>query len=252
MSDNKIRCAITYRLDNESSVTMLAKYDHASQYEASGGTAGDEGALYGGKDKGYAEAVGMVIGNDPPSGGVTGDTIGGFKVVQSEAHQVVYGSDSKGLCLAVVTGLKYPSRIAVQMLTELYGQYSGKFGLQVQSATNNSLSKKSKPILSSICTKYDDLSNVDKTSSLTAKVDDVKVQMQDNISTMLTNIDKAEHISDQANQLNEQANVFKKKSTDLKKQMRCKDLKMTIILVLLVCGILSAIIIPLIIKATKD
>jgi hypothetical protein len=248
MSDNKIRCAISYRIDNASAVTLLAKYDHASQYEASGGATG----LYGGKDKSYDEAVGMVIKNDPPSASINEGAIGGFKVVQSEAHQVVYGADSKGLCLAVVTGLKYPSRIAVQMLTELYGQYSQKFGPQIQSAPINSLSKKSKTILSSICKKYDDLSNVDKASSLTAKVDEVKVQMQDNISTMLTNIDKAEHISDQADQLNEQANVFKKKSTDLKKQMRCKDLKMTIILVLLVTGILASIIIPLIIKATKS
>eukprot|EP00560_Eucampia_antarctica_P001161 CAMPEP_0197832274 /NCGR_PEP_ID=MMETSP1437-20131217/13998_1 /TAXON_ID=49252 ORGANISM="Eucampia antarctica, Strain CCMP1452" /NCGR_SAMPLE_ID=MMETSP1437 /ASSEMBLY_ACC=CAM_ASM_001096 /LENGTH=227 /DNA_ID=CAMNT_0043435561 /DNA_START=118 /DNA_END=801 /DNA_ORIENTATION=+ len=227
---------------------MLAKYDHASQYEAHSDASG---VLYGGKDKGYAEAVGIVITNDPPSAGINEGTIGGFKVVQSEAHQVVYGSDSAGLCLAVVTGLSYPSRIAVQMLTELYGQYMDTLGLQVKSATTNSLSKKSKTVLSTICTKYDDLSNVDKASSLTAKVDEVKVHMQDNISTMLTNIDKAEHISDQANQLNEQANVFKKKSTDLKKQMRCKDMKMTIILVFLVLAILASILIPLILKATK-
>lgn len=249
MTDNKLRCAVVYRMD-EGGVTMLAKYDHASQYETHGGAANDPTTLYGGRDKSYADAVGLVISNDPP-GSPDAGTIGGFKVVQSEAHQVVYGADSDGLCMAVITGLKYPSRVAVQMLSDMYGQFSEKFGLQIKSATANSLTKKSKSILSSLCVKYDDLTNVDKAASLTAKVDEVKVTMQDNIATMLNNIDKAENIADQATQLNEQANVFKKKSTDLKKQMRCKDLKVTIILVALVVGILLAIIVPLIMKMKK-
>ena len=137
------------------------------------------------------------------------------------------------------------------MIIELYGEYEPTFGLQAKSATAGSLNKKSKSILSKICKKYDDLSNVDKASALIGKVDEVKVQMQDNIASMLNNIDKAENIADQASQLNEQASVFKKKSTDLRKQMRCKNLKMTIILVLLVAGILAVILIPLILRAKK-
>ena len=120
MSDNKLRCALVYRLeggsavssgDSESgeggvalsklssnAVTLLAKYDHASEYESHAGTAGDAGALYGGRDKSYADAVGMVVSNDPPGGVASENVIGGFKVVQSDMHQVVYGADSEGLC----------------------------------------------------------------------------------------------------------------------------------------------------------
>ena len=99
MADNKLRCALVYRLESggDTSVTMLAKYDLASQYETNIG-ANDAGTLYGGRDKSYADAVGMVIGNDPPSGSSEAGSIGGFKVCQSEVHQVVYGSDSDGLC----------------------------------------------------------------------------------------------------------------------------------------------------------
>lgn len=96
MSDTKLRCALVYRIEAGSPVP-LAKYDHASQYESHGGAA-DEAALYGGKDKTYAEAVAKVIENDPPSGLAEAGTIGGFKVVQSDQHQVVYGADSDGIC----------------------------------------------------------------------------------------------------------------------------------------------------------
>ena len=65
--------------------------------------------------------------------------------------------------------------------------------------------------------------------------------MQDNVASMLNKMEKTESISNQADQLNEQATVFKKKSTDLKKQMRCKVLKIAIALVMLVIIILIVV-----------
>merc|ERR1712038_145912 len=93
--------------------------------------------------------------------------------------------------------------------------------------------------------------SVDKASMLVQKVDSVKSQMQDNIATMLSNMEKSESISNQAEQLNEQASVFKQKGKELKKQMRCKNLKMTIILSVLIIGILLVILVPLISKARQ-
>ena len=148
--------------------------------------------------------------------------------------------------LAVVTGLKYPSRTAVQMLSELYAPYNEKFALQVEAATIGALTKKSKPLLSEYCKKYDDAAKIDKASSLTAKVELVKGTMQDNIATMLRNTEQAESLAERSNQLNEQATVFQKKSKDLRKQMRCKNIKMTVILVSLVVGILIIVLVPLV------
>lgn len=98
MADNKLRCALVYRIESGGKVNavLLAKYDHAGQYETHGGA--DETTLYGGRDKSYAEAVAGVIGNDPPGGLSDSGTLGGFKVVQSDQHQVVYGADKDALC----------------------------------------------------------------------------------------------------------------------------------------------------------
>ncbi|KAL7464575.1 hypothetical protein ACHAXS_004913 [Conticribra weissflogii] len=245
MTDNKLRCALVYRLEGggSSEVTLLAKYDHAAEVEA--------GELYGSRDKSYSDAVGMVIANDPPSGVADENTIGGFKVVQSDVHQVIYGADSEGLCLAVITGKKYASRAAIKMLQDLYTPYSEQFGLQAKSATNGSLTKKSKSLLASTCKKFDDSSKVDKAAALNVKVEEVKLQMQDNIASMLKNTEQAESLAERSSQLNEQAHVFQKKSKDLKKQMRCKNIKMTIILVSLVVGILIIILVPLIVRAKQ-
>jgi hypothetical protein len=104
MSDKKLRCALAYRLDPSSTV-LLAKYDHAAQYESHGGAGSSD--LYGGRDKSYADAVAAVIENDPPSGLAESGTIGGFKVVQSDQHQVVYGADADRICAYRILGWCY-------------------------------------------------------------------------------------------------------------------------------------------------
>ena len=102
-----------------------------------------------------------------------------------------------------------------------------------------------------VCKKYDDLSKVDKTSKVLGQVDAVKSKMQDNIAGMLKNTEKAETLAEKSDQLNEQASVFKKRSTDLKKQMQWKNLKMTLILGGVVLLILIVILAPLISRAKK-
>ena len=154
--------------------------------------------------------------------------------------------------LAVITGLDYPSRIAIQMLQDLYTDVMNKFPTEVATAVESGLTKKAKSILSASCAKYDDLNQVDKASSLLGKVDVVKSTMQDNIAGMLKNTEKAETLAEKSDQLNEQASVFKKKSTDLRKQMAWKNLKMTLLLGGIVIVILIVILAPIIKNLKKD
>ncbi|CAJ1950140.1 unnamed protein product [Cylindrotheca closterium] len=240
MSESSLRCVLVYRLEKAGKAICLAKYDHT--YEASGGAAS-------GRDDAFAEAVQGIISNDPPAGISESNKIGGFKVVQSDEHQVTYGCDKDGVCCAVITGNAYQSRVAIGCLNELYTDFMAKFGKDTKSAAANSLSKKSKAIMKAVSSKYEDPSKVDKTAKVLGQVDAVKGQMQSNIANMLKNTEKAESLNEKSNQLNEQASVFKKRSTDLKKQMRWKNLKMTILLALVCIAIACAIIIPLVNKA---
>lgn len=152
----------------------------------------------------------------------------------------------------MITGHDYPSRVAIQMLQDLYTEFMGKFGGQTASASNDGLTKKAKKVLQASCEKYADVNKVDKAAALQGKVDVVKTQMQDNISDMLKNTEQAESLAEKSDQLNEQASVFKKKSNDLRKQMACKNLKMTLLLGGLIVVILIVILVPLIKRAKGD
>ena len=137
------------------------------------------------------------------------------------------------------------------MLQELYKDFMDGFGSNAKTAAVNSLTKKAKNTLKDACTKYDDLSKVDKASTILGKVDDVKSSMQSNIANMLKNTEKAESLAEKSDQLNEQASVFKKRSTSLKQQMAWKNLKMTLLLGGLVIVVLIVILAP-VISAMKN
>jgi hypothetical protein len=137
------------------------------------------------------------------------------------------------------------------MLQELYKSFSAKHGDAAKTAAENALTKKAKTILMESCKKYEDPSKVDKSAKVLGQVDAVKGTMQDNIASMLQNTEKAENLAEKSDQLNEQASVFKKRSTDLKKQMQWKNLKMTLILGGVVVLILLIVVVPLILRAKR-
>jgi len=138
------------------------------------------------------------------------------------------------------------------MLQELYGEFNSKYGSEAATAGTDAFTKKAKTLLKDTCAKYDDLTKVDKTAGLLGKVDEAKSSMQSNIANMLKNTEQADSLAEKSDQLNEQASVFKKRSTDLRKQMAWKDLKMTLLLGGIVIIILIAIIVPLVKKNKKN
>merc|ERR1712224_1035761 len=203
-----------------------------------------------GNNHAEAEAVANVISNDPPTAagsGLESFVLGGFKVVKSEQHQIVYGSDADGLVCATITGPEYPSRVAIAMLQELYESFVGAGFIATSGGTGKySLSKQAKPLMRQVCEKYADPSQVDKTQQLLQTVDVVKSQMQDNIVSLLENTTKAEDMAVKSDQLTEQAAVFKKRTAELKRQMQWKNIKMTIVFVVVIALLITAITVPLV------
>lgn len=238
--DKKLRCAVVYRLEGDGPTAIpLCSFDHA---------AAKDGSRAGEQKANFAKAVAKVIGADPPTGVAKGAKAGGFKVVQSDEHQVVYGADPDGLCFCVITGLGYPNRIAIQFLEELAGEFKTAHGSQAMKAKENGLNTKAKKVLTAMCNKYETAAKVDSALRVIDAVDGVKSQMQDNISGMLKNQESAESLNAKSQELSEQANVFKTNSKQLKNTMRWKNLKMTLMLgcVVLIVGLI--ILLPILSK----
>lgn len=266
MSDQKLRGVLIFRIPathkgKSQPPIILAKFDHAAQYESHSGATPK--TLYGRHDKWFADLTRAVIHDDPPTGlapskagssdaSSSSGLEGSIKVVRSEQHQLVYGADADGIGAAIITGLDYPARVAFQMLQELYTNVMAKFasGSSVAATAmmgkENSLSRKAKNILSHTCAKYSDASQVDKTRKLLDTVEAVKSQVQDNITEQLENMETADSVLQRSEQLTEMSNDFRQKSKTLRKQMAWKHAKITLLVVFIIIVILASVLGPLI------
>lgn len=153
-------------------------------------------------------------------------------------------ADEKALIYILVTQSKYPQRCAHACLEELQRTFTDKAGDKALTAKDRALDKTCGQLLQKICQKYDDLSQVDKLAAVSAKVESVKLVMQDNVDIALQNCVKLESIEKAAEELQQQAGVFKRNANDLRKKMWWKNLKMKLILGAVILAILLAIIIP--------
>lgn len=99
--------------------------------------------------------------------------------------------------------------------------------------------------------RFNDLSSIDKLSSVTSKVDNLKGIMQSNIQQALKNTDKLEDIDDKVVVLADTANKFKSNASAVKRNMQCRYIKMVLLMTLLVAVVLTIIIVPIVINSNK-
>jgi len=266
--DNKLRCALVLRIENASSqsiettTTLLTKYDYAGQDNDITTSSSDDEEdnntkpLYG-KGLDYSVLVQEAIASDPilivlgDNSADNNGNFGGFKVIQSDSsHQLIYGADDRGICVAVITGQRYPSRIAITMLKELYTQFQFHHGEAAVMAPKGGSSskgavKEATKLLRDFCDSYADPTNVDSSQKVLSQVENVKGRMQDNIANMLHNTENAEALAERSDQLNEQADIFRIKSTALKKDMWWKNIKTNILLLIIAAVVLLIIVVPI-------
>jgi hypothetical protein len=147
-----------------------------------------------------------------------------------------------GLIYILICAPTYKSKCAYLCLEELQRQFTHAVGERATTAKTESLSPFCRNMMTVLCKKYNNLENVDKLSDIARKVDNVKAVMQDNIDISLQNCVKLESIERQAEELQLQANVFKKDANKLKNKMRCKEIRLKIIIGVIVLAVLGGII----------
>jgi len=111
----------------------------------------------------------------------------------------------------------------------------------IATAGGNGLQTKMLPNLKTIAAKY----ATNKVQAVTARVEEVKAVMRDNIDLAVKNVDKLSDMEDKSADLDRDAARFARNATTLDRQMKCKNIKLILIGVILVVAVLTAIIYPL-------
>ncbi|GMI24156.1 hypothetical protein TeGR_g15029, partial [Tetraparma gracilis] len=186
---------------------------------------------------GVKEVLGQKMGMQP-------GTHYSFTTGQTAWHLL---ADQESRIYIVITASNYPARVATQCVDDLSRTFVAKAGEKSLDCKEKALDKACKSLFEKLCGKYDNLSEVDTLSGVTAKVESVKLVMQENVELALQNCVTLESIEEKAEQLQQQAGVFKKTAKDIKNKMWWKNLKMKLaiaFIILAIVGVILAITIP--------
>jgi len=165
------------------------------------------------------------------------------------SQSIFYTLDAQGRVYALVTKAGYSARVAFAALEDLRSAFSEELGPRVASATNDSLNKVSVPIFRDILSQYGDSSKADALTSVQGKLDVVTSQMKDNITQILSNNEKLEHIEEISVNIKDQAVLFEKNADQLRNKMYWKKIKMWLLIGGLIASVLIIIIVPLTVPA---
>lgn len=165
--------------------------------------------------------------------------------VEGDHFNVNFMADDRSRVFIAVTLKSYPERVTFVMIEEMQSKFLEKCGEKALTSKEGALDKTSKSIFKEICAKYSDLAQVDRVSAVAEKVESVKSTMQDNIAQMLENAGQLDDIQNSAENLSRQAEVFNKRSNQLRRNMRCRDMKMKFVIAGAVVLMLIIIIVPL-------
>jgi len=152
-------------------------------------------------------------------------------------------SDGAMWIYLAITATSYPLRHAAGLLADLRQAFAPKADKGLNARSEGALNGDLQGKLSRLCAQYDDLANVDQLHATLAKVETVKVVMQDSIELALANCVSLEAIDQKADELQSQAGMFKTRAKKLRSQMWWKKCKMQLLIAFLIIVIIGVIII---------
>ncbi|KAA6386700.1 MAG: putative Vesicle-associated membrane protein 7B [Streblomastix strix] len=138
-------------------------------------------------------------------------------------NQLVY------LCL---TDKDFDGRVAFSFLSSIREKFSSQYGEMVYTASSNGMQNFSTQLKSMM--EQFSLKSVDRIKRAQDDVQDLRDVMEQNIDKILVRQEKIELLVDQSDSLNQSAMQFMRKSSDLKKTMWWKNIKLWIVIILII------------------
>lgn len=166
-------------------------------------------------------------------------------ITDREVGSIHYDSDLSCIYF-VIARRDYSQRTAFKFLGEVQARFDSEFGQSVVSASEGSLSSPSRKLLAALCKKYNTGANMDKISSVSLQVDEVKGQMNENIQGSLRNNDALTNLVNESDSMANDANSFKRSARDAKNKMWYKNAKYQVLIALALALLLVFIIVPIV------
>lgn len=172
-------------------------------------------------------------------------------ITDREVGSIHYDSDPACLYM-VVCSREYQQRLAFKFLGEVRREFESKFGDEVQTAREGSLSRPAKSTLKDICASHNSPGSGDKVQSVALQVEEVKGQMHNNIQSVLRNTDNVETLVNQSDTMMNEANTFNRGAVAARNNMWWQNKKMMVLILIGVLILFGVIAIPIVRGKSKE
>lgn len=170
---------------------------------------------------------------------------GGKYTATGDLQSIHYTLDHMGRIYAIVTNPSFSVRSAFMILEEFQQSFQRDFGTRLSTASEESLSRVSTPMLRDFCEKPEAGFSDDKLNNIHEKLDVVRTTMQENIQQILLNQESVDRINSSAEHLTEQSIAFKSSTKELRNRMFWKMVKMRLLIFVVVCCLTAIIVTPI-------
>mmetsp|Transcript_14390 Transcript_14390/g.23809 ORF Transcript_14390/g.23809 Transcript_14390/m.23809 type:complete len:227 (+) Transcript_14390:104-784(+) len=171
---------------------------------------------------------------------------GGKYTATGDLQSIHYCLDHMGRIYSIVTNPSFSVRTAFIILEEFQQSFQRDFGSRLSTASEESLSRVSTPMLRDFCEKSESpVISDDKLNSIHEKLDVVRTTMQENIQQILLNQESVDRINSSAEHLTEQSIAFKSSTKELRNRMFWKMVKMRLLIFSVICALTAVIVAPI-------
>jgi hypothetical protein len=116
-------------------------------------------------------------------------------------------------------------------------------------AKSGELTSSGRQSLKNLVDKYQDIKNISKISQIENDVKDIKLDLNENIRKVVSNVEDAKQLEDKSHRIKNNADAFKKDSKALERATWWQNCKLTIIIGVIVIGLILVIVLPLVLKS---
>lgn len=157
--------------------------------------------------------------------------------------------DDLGFMYLILSSQNYPERHAYELISQI--QKPLKKIANVQEQEDTTIKFNIKTLMAELLTRYDDLDNIDKINQAQARLEEVKIEVEDNVKKILSQQGDLQKLDNQTGNLSDQARQFQKQSHTLETIMLWRRRKLNIIIFLVILGIALYILVPIIKSMSK-
>ena len=156
-------------------------------------------------------------------------------------------TDEKEYTYVTLTSSEYPTRF----LTSLLGSFKQRFYDNNPAAKEDVPTKVDTCFLKELVTKYNDPTQWDKVAEAQQKVEEIKLQLQDNLHKMASTDARMMELEGQTFEMRNQAHTFEKGSDEMHTNMYSRNCKIGLVIACIFLAAVLYLLLPIICSSTK-